>query len=118
TTLYFITGTETEFKGNENPAYKNRHLVHKKYNSLAQEVCELYRNTYLFDVNRYITKENDFTNSPNHYQRKVYYSMAADIIEIVNEATGSSIRTANLKVAEVRKYIRLVFRKLRRILTK
>ena len=119
TKLYFITGAELEFVGNKNPAYNGRHLVHKKYNQVAREVCQAYDNTFIFDVNDYVKNQNDFTNSPNHFTRNIYYAMAQDITKLINDNSGMEIKTVdNFYLHKVKTIITKVTRKLKRIIRK
>ena len=117
TKLYFITGAELEFVGNKNPAYNGRHLVHKKYNQVAREVCQAYDNTFIFDVNDYVKNQNDFTNSPNHFTRNIYYAMAQDITKLINDNSGMEIKTVdNFYLHKVKTIITKVTKKLKRII--
>ena len=37
------------------------------------------KNVTLFDVNEYITSDDDFNDSVNHYKKRVYYLMAQNL---------------------------------------
>ncbi len=116
TKLFFINGTELEFINNQNPAYADRHIVHRQFNAILKRLCDEYENTFVFDVNKYVTAQDDFRDSPNHYQRKVYYAMAEDIAKLINENSDGSVGTMNMHLAEARKFARLAQRKIKRIL--
>ena len=57
-------------------------------------------NVRLMDVNRYLVDQSSFYDHFNHYVKPVYYSLAAEMVQIAGEATGTAIReTAWWKMA-------------------
>jgi hypothetical protein len=54
-------------------------------------------------VNKYLVDQNSFYDHFNHYIKPVYYALAGEMVDIVNECTGSSIHeTAKIKMAQIR----------------
>ena len=69
------------------------------------------------DVNDYVKNQNDFTNSPNHFTRNIYYAMAQDITKLINENSGMKIKTVdNFYLQKVKTIITKVTRKLKRVI--
>lgn len=100
TELVIMLGCETEFKGNRREAWKNRHNEHKEYNDAVRAFAADYGNITLFDVNDYITSQDDFSDSINHYKKRIYYMMAQKFIEMINTHSASDLKNpSRLKLA-------------------
>lgn len=103
-----MLGGELYYEKNTFEAYKDRHLVHKAMNDAIRQWAEGKQNVRLVDVNPYLTDQSCFYDHFNHYIKPVYYALAAQMVEIVNAATGSGIRnTSKLKMVLVRMKERL-----------
>ena len=101
--LAVMLGGELCYEKNTNPAYSDRHLIHKQMNDAIRVWAEGKDNVRLLDVNRYLTDQSSFYDHFNHYIKPVYYALAKDMVDIVNEATGSEIReTSRTKMAVIR----------------
>ncbi len=95
-----MLGCEREFEGNRLEAWKNRHIEHKEYNDAVRAFGADYGNITLFDVNDYITSQNDFSDSINHYKKRVYYMMAQKFIEMINSHSAADLKEpSKLKLA-------------------
>jgi FkbH-like protein len=68
----------------QHPEEPNRAEVHQKYNKVIKDFCENNQNTYLLDVNDFITSVNDHTDNIRHYKRHIYYSIAEQIVGFIN----------------------------------
>ena len=102
-TLVVMLGGELEYEKNTNPAYADRHIVHRAMNQSIREWARDLKNVRLMDVNRYLVDQTSFYDHFNHYINPVYYALAGEMVDIVNEATGSEIReTSKLKMALIR----------------
>ena len=98
-----MLGGELYYEKNMNPAYQDRHLVHRAMNEKIRAWAERKNNVRLMDINKYLVDQNSFYDHFNHYTKPVYYAMAAEMVAIVNEWTGSKIHeTSKLKMAAVR----------------
>lgn len=98
--LVLMLGTETFYDMGDNPAYKDRHIVHKQMNDLIREWVKTQSSVELVDVNKYITGPESYYDHINHFVKPVYYNMAKDIVEIINKYTDSNVsETSKAKIA-------------------
>lgn len=101
--LAIMLGGELYYEKNTFEAYRDRHLVHKEVNAAIRAWAKDQANVRLMDVNRYLVDQSSFYDHFNHYIKPVYYALAAEMVQIVNEATGSRVRnTSKLKMAQIR----------------
>ncbi len=97
--LVLMLGTETYYDMGDNPAYKDRHIVHKQMNDMIREWAKTQNLVELVDVNKYITGPESYYDHINHFIKPVYYNMAKDIVDIINKYTDSNIsKTSKAKV--------------------
>jgi len=98
--LAVMLGGELYYEKNTFEAYRDRHLVHKAMNDAVRSWAEGQKNVRLMDVNKYLTDQSSFYDHFNHYVKPVYYALAAELVQIAGEATGTAIReTARWKMA-------------------
>lgn len=88
---YFL-GSETPYLKNTQPNYNNRHLIYKQINTLFREWAKTEKRVLLVDFNNYIHTQNDFTNSINHFVRRVYFEAATTINGYISEITGNKAK--------------------------
>lgn len=101
--LALLLGGELYYEKNTFEAYRDRHIVHREYNKAIRVWAASQSNVRLMDVNRYLKDQSSFYDHFNHYIKPVYYALAQEMVEIVNEATGSRIReTSKLKMLYIR----------------
>lgn len=101
--LTLMLGGELYYEKNTFEAYMDRHLVHKAVNEAIQEWARNQKNVRLMDVNRYLKDQSSFYDHFNHYIKPVYYAMAQEMVNIVNEVTGSHVEnTSPLKMVLIR----------------
>ncbi len=101
--MVIMLGGELRYEKNTFPAYNDRHLVHHEMNLAVREWAEGKENVRLLDVNKYLVDQSSFYDHFNHYVKPVYYAMAGEMVDIVNECTGSSIQeTSKMKMAQIR----------------
>ena len=115
-----MLGGELYYEKNTYPAYKNRHLVHKKINDAIRTVAKDL-NIYLIDVNKYLVDQNSFYDHFNHYIKPIYYQLAGEIVELINSQTGMRLKeTSKIKMAQVRlkELLAPIYYKLRRMIDK
>ena len=118
-TLVVMLGGELKYEKNTNPAYADRHLVHRAMNQRIREWAKDQANVRLMDVNRYLVDQSSFYDHFNHYIKPVYYSLAKEMVDIVNECTGSEIReTSRMKMhlIEGKEMLAPLYYKVRRML--
>lgn len=119
--LAIMLGGELYYEKNTFEAYMDRHLVHKSVNDAIRNWACSQDNVRLIDVNKYLTDQSCFYDHFNHYIKPVYYALAAEMVQIVNEATGSHItETSKAKMLLIRAKEALapVYYKLRKLLKK
>ena len=101
--LCIMLGGELYYEKNTFEAYEDRHLVHQKMNVLIRDWSKKYDNVKLIDVNKYLVDQSSFYDHFNHYIKPVYYALAKEIVDIVNEKLGADIKeTSKLKMIQVR----------------
>lgn len=101
--LCVMLGGELYYEKNTFPAYMDRHLIHKAVNNALRSWAEQQENVKLLDVNKYLVDQSSFYDHFNHYIKPVYYALAKEMVQIVNEVTGNRIKkTSKLKMLQVR----------------
>ena len=101
--LTIMLGGELYYEKNTFEGYADRHLVHKAMNDAIRAWAKGQNNVRLLDVNRYLADQSSFYDHFNHYIKPVYYALAAEMVKIVNEATGSKIQnTSRMKMVLIR----------------
>ena len=102
-TLVIMLGGELHYEKNTFPAYEDRYLVHKKMNAAIRNLARELDGICLLDVNKYLVDQSSFYDHYNHYIKPVYYALAKDMIDIINECTDSTFReTSRLKMIKIR----------------
>ena len=117
--LAVMLGGELYYEKNTFEAYEDRHLVHKAMNDAIRQWAAEEKNVRLMDVNRYLADQSSFYDHFNHYIKPVYYALAEEMVQIVNEATGGGIRnTPKAKMAMIRlkEILAPGYKKLRKLL--
>ena len=98
-----MLGGELYYEKNTFDAYKDRHIIHKQMNEAVRNWAQGYDNVKLIDVNKYLVDQSSFYDHFNHYIKPVYYALAKEIVDIVNDKLGSNIReTSKLKMVQIR----------------
>ena len=101
--LVIMLGGEMDYKKNTSSHYENRHLLHKRINTAIREAFLETANVRLLDVNKYLVDQSSFYDHFNHYIKPVYYGLAGDMVELINEATGEEIKErSKLLMAKIR----------------
>lgn len=85
TKLILVLGSEIPFLGKCNPSYHDRHIFHKTLNDKLKKWAVGKNNVFLIETSNYITSQSDYLDTINHYQKKVYYQMAHDLLPIIND---------------------------------
>ena len=117
--LTILLGGELYYEKNTFPAYEDRHIVHQKMNDSVRNWAEGKANVRLIDVNKYLVDQSSFYDHFNHYIKPVYYAMAKEMVDIVNETTGSEIQeTSMLKMGMIRakEILAPAYHKLRKVM--
>lgn len=100
--LVIMLGGELYYEKNTYPAYQDRHIVHKNINNALKKLANEVSNIKLLDVNQYIVDQSSFYDHFNHYVKPVYYSLAGEMVNIINDWTGSEIsEKSKLKMIQI-----------------
>ena len=100
--LVIMLGGELYYEKNELEAYKDRHIIHRQINNAVREFASNSDYVKLIDVNKYLVDQSSFYDHFNHYIKPVYYAMAKEMVDIVNECTGSCIKEkSKLKMVQI-----------------
>ncbi len=83
-TFVLILPTEREYLGNTVPSYENRHILHRALNEKIRRWTKDKPEIVLLPIDKYIHDSKDFTNSINHFVKRVYFDLAKDLIKIVD----------------------------------
>lgn len=106
--LGIMLGGELYYEKNTFEAYKDRHIIHKQMNDAVRKWAQNYDNVKLIDVNKYLVDQSSFYDHFNHYIKPVYYALAKEIVDIVNDKLGSNIKeTSRLKMVQIKAKERL-----------
>ena len=116
--LVIMLGGELHYEKNIFPAYEDRYLVHQKMNAAIRQFADEVEGVRLLDVNKYIVDQSSFYDHYNHYIKPVYYALAKDMIDIINECTGSNLKEANrskMLLIRLKEALAPLYYKLRKI---
>lgn len=80
-----MLGSEKEYPGSVKPNYENRHLFHRKLNSMVRDWAKDKENVTLLPLDKYILDNSDFADSINHLSKKAYYRLAEDLISVIGQ---------------------------------
>lgn len=123
TRLILNLGSETPYEANDKPAYADRHLYNRELNALVRAWAADEPRVALLDVNPHITGQDSFLNNINHFVRRVYYDLSADLIALLAPCSAQPMRQKSLLrnrvegwLAFAKKAPRLVVRKIKRLL--
>lgn len=83
--LVLILPTEREYTKNTVPSYENRHIFHRTLNEKVRNWAQDKPDVILLPIDKYIRDSKDFTNSINHFSKRVYFDLAKDLIETIGK---------------------------------
>ncbi len=119
--LVVMLGGELYYEKNTFEAYEDRHLVHREINTILRNWAATQDNVKLLDVNKYLKDQSSFYDHFNHYIKPVYYALAGEMVDIVNEHTGSTVKeTSKLVMVKIRlkEMLAPMYYKLKRLMKK
>ena len=100
TKIILLNAAEVDFP---HPLEPNRYLTHIEMNKVLAEVSAQHSNIELVDVARMVTGSSDYADSIRHYNRKIYYQIANQLVSVlkhygaVDEETEIDKSTLGLK---------------------
>lgn len=80
TNIILMNAAEIDFP---HPMEPDRYLTHIEMNKVLAEVSARHSNSKILDVARIITNPSDFADSIRHYNRKIYYQIANEIVSML-----------------------------------
>ena len=92
TKLILLLGSEKKQLGPCPPALENRHLEHARMNRLIEAWANGKPNVTLIHYDKYIRRQSDFLDTINHFSKRVYYSLAADLVNIFGNDAENGVR--------------------------
>lgn len=95
TLLVIMLGGEIPYENNKDEAYFDRDKVHKAINEKLRKYASETNHVRLIDVNKYLKGQDSFYDHFNHYIKPVYYNLAVEMVNIINETIQSDIRNTN-----------------------
>lgn len=119
TRVGIFIGSELAYEKAEE-SYQGREKEFKAFNTaIRQLAAESHGRLFTIDPNRYLQSQADFYDHINHYQLRIYYAMAQDIIEQINDTLHTSLLQRSSRWNMVRESINMRSRTLvRRIVPK
>lgn len=81
--IILLIGSEIEYT-NENEEFKNHAIFHKEVNEAIKSEFKNYRQIKIVDTTSFIHSQNDYMDCINHYSRNVYYDLATEIVNLIN----------------------------------
>lgn len=85
TTLVLMLGVEKPCEKNHQPAFSDRHMVHREFNRAITAWASAQDNVLCISFDSYVKTQNDFMDTINHFQKNVYYDVANEIVNITRE---------------------------------
>ena len=119
--LIVMLGGELYYEKNTFDAYMDRHLIHREINVLLRNWATPELNVKLLDVNKYLVDQSSFYDHFNHYIKPVYYALAGEMVDMINEHTGSMMhKTTRLAMVKVRlkEMLALLYHKVKKIFSR
>lgn len=115
TKLILLLGSEREFTKKCPPSFENRHIEHAEMNRAISEWAQGKQNVILIHYDKYIHSQSDFIDTINHFSKRVYYDLAADLVDIFRENHKSDVKLKNkytLYLSQLVQKLRILKRKL------
>lgn len=91
TKLILLLGSEREYKKSCSLSYINREKFHQLMNRSIENWAKGKNNIILIFYDKYIKNDGDFYDTINHFEKRVYYDLANDLVKIFNESGTSKI---------------------------
>lgn len=104
TKLILLMGSEIEAENNTEE-FAGHAPVYRELNSRLYDAFAESDNVWLLNLTDYITGQDSFADSTNHFSRKVYYEVAGDLIGVLNpglqDETGEDDRPVRDRVMHI-----------------
>lgn len=94
--LILLLPCERPFENLSDESYNGRHITHKILNEKVREWAENKENVILMQFDQYVHSQRDYTDTINHFTKKVYYDLSQDLINTLNTSGTSFKRKSKL----------------------
>lgn len=106
TNLCILLGSELRHENEQRPWMVDREKKHKIYNdALRQWASSKGDRVRLLDINRVITRQEDYEGSINHFTVSVYYKLAQEVIALLNDIAGEDMLKETSRAAILQDFI-------------
>lgn len=118
--LIFLLGSERAFEGETRPSYLGRHIFHKTLNDKVKSWSLGKPDVCLIEIDQYIQSQKDYADTINHFQKRVYYHIAQDLLKIIDDNQSKlKIRSKSFLYWESAKaFLRSVKTRIRNLIKK
>ena len=82
--LILMLGSELPCEKDHRFNYTNRHSEHARVNRIVEAWASDKKDVYCLHIGDHVKSEDDYTNAINHFQKKIYYSLARELVEVIN----------------------------------
>ncbi len=80
-----ILGSETAYEG-DNSGFEGVLESNRLYNPIIQEFAEDHERMHIINITDFIHSQNDFEGCINHFSRNVYFKIAGEICQVINDS--------------------------------
>lgn len=94
--LCLVLGSEIPYEKESSSTFIGREKYHQELNPLLREWARTDSRVYILDWNEYITGQDSFNDTINHFTRDVYYKASLRVRDIIKEVTGQQIKEISL----------------------
>lgn len=116
TKIIVFLGSEMPYLKNKELAYKDRHLKIKVLNDHIRKYAIAHNDrVLLLDVNDFLSSQDDFHDSINHFSLNIYYKMSQVLIELINQICDSDILQQKGKCVMIKEKINIISKDFIRI---
>ncbi len=95
--LVLMLGSEYYCGKMTGSSYKNRHLEHKKLNDKIASWALDKHNVYTINYTEYIHGQEDYVDQIDHFQKRVYYDFAKELVQLTWKITGNPREGVSVK---------------------
>lgn len=112
--MILLLGSEKPFEGATKQSYVNRHIFHKILNKKIKAWATDKPDVFLIEINQYIDSQKDYTDTINHFQKRIYYNIAQDLLNIISsEHSQLKIKGKSfLYLVSIKRFIKQFLKKI------
>lgn len=89
--ICLILGSEAPYSANKKPNYEKREVFHKELNDKLRNEVNINNRILLLDFNEFLSKEDDFWDNINHFQRNIYLKASKKANEYISQILGEKL---------------------------